>query len=116
MDSCALSMHYSLRNALPIELGQLIDEVMVLEQKGAKLACRHGVLVVVHRDTHGGGHLLRHLPILIIKQGNKRCYFKPYYRPTDQITHQTKKMHGPIATYRGFKPSKLLKGNFDFWA
>lgn len=66
MDSSALCMDDSLRDSLSIELGQFVDEVVVLDQKGTHLACRHRVLVVVHGHTHGGSHLLRHFPKIII--------------------------------------------------
>lgn len=41
-------MHNTLRDALAIEVGKLIDQVRVLQQDGAERANRQAVLVVRH--------------------------------------------------------------------
>jgi hypothetical protein len=75
MDSCALGVHDSFGDALPVELGEFVNEVVVLEQNWPQLASSHGVLVVVDGHAHRGGHLLRHFLIFIITQTNQWRYF-----------------------------------------
>jgi len=54
-------MHNSLRNALSVKLGELVDKVGVSQEDRTILSGGHGVLVVVHRDTLGCGHRFGHI-------------------------------------------------------
>ncbi len=57
----AAGVHDALRDALAVEAGELLDEVLVLDQEGAADAGGSGVLVVGDRGAGlGGEHALRH--------------------------------------------------------
>ena len=62
--SCTFGVHDSLGNALPVELGELVDEVEILKEDGTFGSSSHRVLVVVDgRAGTGGEGLLLHLII-----------------------------------------------------
>ena len=54
MRAGAAGMHDALRDALAVEMGDLLDELVVLERRGTALADRAGRLVVADRDGLGG--------------------------------------------------------------
>ncbi|MCY1179583.1 hypothetical protein D9M73_199900 [compost metagenome] len=53
-------MDATLRNVLAIEMGELLDQVEVVEQQRTARAGGAGVLVVGYRCTAGGGENLAH--------------------------------------------------------
>lgn len=52
MGSGSLGVDDTLGDTLAVKVGQLVDEVKVLEQDGAKLSGGQGVLVVIHRVAY----------------------------------------------------------------
>ncbi|MNC40229.1 hypothetical protein D3C75_889240 [compost metagenome] len=53
-------MNATLRNVLAVEVGELLDQVEVVEQQRAARAGGTGILVVCYRCTAGGGENLAH--------------------------------------------------------
>jgi hypothetical protein len=51
----AARMHHALRNALAVEMRDLLDELVVFEGRGPALADRAGALVVANRVALAGG-------------------------------------------------------------
>ncbi|MCY1436438.1 hypothetical protein D9M71_525640 [compost metagenome] len=56
----AFGMDAPLRNVLAVEMGELLDQVEVVEQQRTARAGGAGVLVVGYRCTAGGGENLAH--------------------------------------------------------
>ena len=52
----ALGVHHPLGNALAVLMGELFDELVVLQQDRPAFSGREGVLVVGHRRAGAGGH------------------------------------------------------------
>ena len=43
-------MHHAFRYPLPVEMGQLFDQVNILQEDGPVLPCSEGVLVIGNRN------------------------------------------------------------------
>ncbi|CDN42513.1 hypothetical protein BN871_BK_00360 [Paenibacillus sp. P22] len=51
MRACAAGMDDALRHAFPVEMGQLLQQLVILQQRRAVLSGSSGILVVSDRDT-----------------------------------------------------------------